>query len=190
MKRLLNRLLACVAIALCVSCSKDDDPEKYIILDVNPVVFFVDIQDCYGSSLLVPEMEGSVVGEEMSIVFEEKEYFLSWRTDWVFPSPVSRAYVAVFRGLHYDEYDVDHGEWDPVFKLPVEKTRYYISIGELPGNEDYDKSMELNYDGKTYDIRVVNHFENRKGKPIIDTSIYVDGELLDRPLLIIKKSVE
>lgn len=186
MKGLVNRLLACVAIVLCASCSKNEDPYKNVIWDVNPVVVYVDIQDGYGNSLLAPEVDGSVVGEEMSVVFEEKEYSLQWTTEWVRPSLVSRAYLAVFKGLHYDKYDDDY--LDPVFGLPVGTSRYYISIGELPGDKDYDKSMELNYDGKTYVIRVVNHFEYRKDKPVIDTSIYVDDELLDRPLLVIKSA--
>lgn len=156
-------------VLLTISC-KDSKEEEWWIWDFNSVNISIDIQDEEGNSLINPENPGCVIGESMSMEFDGKEYVLDWDEPY-FEEPISHYYLAEFRGLKY-------ADW-----------KNLVYFGEFPGDENYDYTFTLRYDGEVYDIRLVNEFKwIKKNDPSITTSLYLDGQLLDGNSIVLTKS--
>lgn len=155
-------ILGCLTAVMTQSCDNDE------IWDIAPVDVVIDIQDARGRSQLNPESTNNIIGESVTMDFEGKQYEVDWEK-YLSEMP-SKQYLAAFNGITFGKQWVS---WDPV--NGVNNFDWRIRIGELPGDESYEKVFRVTYQGVTHEILVVNRFKSNKKK----TLYYLDGKKLD-----------
>lgn len=170
MKRLLYLISLASTLLFLASCSDSGDSDD-IIWDISPVSVYMDIRDSQDNSLLNPMNEGNVVGQPLTVEYNGNVYDVMWET--VYPK-MTRYYYAEFMGVWHHMTGVSGGGYG------VDNTsdsKWILEIGELPGDETYDVTLPVTFNGHTYELRVVNKFGwNKKNRPVIKTSVYLDGE--------------
>lgn len=180
MKKIFPITLISLIILTCMTgCQIDSD----MIWDVAGYTIKLDVRDENGHSLLQPGVAGCIVGDDIEVVYHGDSYHAVWSDLESADNESTRAYMAVFEGLVYREQTSWSGD-------ELKKNGYYLlELGELPRDETYEALILLRYDGKEHQILVRNQYKTKasSNKPVINTWVYFDGEIVDNDCIILRK---
>ena len=124
-KNLFVILLSVVSISFS-SCYKD--------CDFNPIKLHVDVVDDSGQNLLISSVDGNILDDNISFIYEDEKLPLVRKTD------ATRAYLPRFYGLVLDEYK--YGEVG----------EHHLYFGEFDGTGRHDVSFSIEWEDGTVDL--------------------------------------
>lgn len=159
MNRRMNYLcmlvMAIVAMAM-PSCSDED----VILMDIFPTSIEIEIRDASGNDLLNPEIQGNIVGEDVSMEYDGKKYDAEWNSG---------------------EYEGPRVPWPTFFGLKhrsQNNKNWAFQLGEFPGGENYDITIPLKCKGHVFNIRIVHNFKmsNKVENIKSEIKVYLDGK--------------
>lgn len=157
MKRL-TFITAVAALFAAAATSCADDPADDPIWDFAPYDIVIRVCDSDGNSLLDPAANGTAVGEEMSMDYEDETYEVAWFNKSIYGS---RYLPAFFHGFR-------HGK--------DAKGQWCVTFGEFPRDATYAKQMTLHFGGQAHEIALSNTIEWKHDEPFITTLLYCDGK--------------
>ena len=151
----LFRTLLLAAIVVMCGCRADMEVDWY------PVDIMIYVQDADGNDLLNPDNE-NFLGTKVEAEWLDKRY--------TYTHPQTRAYMPMWNGLTLQRNN---------------KGRYYLKLGELAGNEEYDDNLTLRWPDGSQDVI---HYKNRVNHITVDATrtFLLNGEKCDNPVVITK----
>ncbi|MDE6497697.1 MAG: hypothetical protein K2L21_03450 [Muribaculaceae bacterium] len=146
-----------LVIAAIVSCSESDSSD--IIWDFVPVEMIVKVHNAAGANLLDADTPGNILGEDISITYNGKNYDLV-------PTEPGRLWP---------------GRWYGIFLKEDADGESYIYIGEFSGHDGYIL-CELHIGENVYDLEVKTKYSAKEG--VKSREFYINGKLSkgDNPL--------
>ena len=122
MKKLLFTLVATVMIPLFISCDKEEN-DDFVVVDFMPIEFLIHIVNEKGEDLLNPDTKGSIVDEDIRMIYNGKEYSLQEDTQ----KNATRYYLPTFYGLRVSQIQYEESPYH---------NKYFLYIGEFDGAVD------------------------------------------------------
>jgi len=161
--------------------NKGDEPKGDIIWDIGPLNIDVKVVDGSGNNLLDAYAAGNWVGQPFVMTYKGESYEVVWPEPDVIGDASNgihgRAYMPHFDGLKA----IIENYWDVDHRVFVDG-KFYLSFGEFSGDDNHDLSMQLSVPGldEVYNIDVTHRFGWDDGKPVIATTIKLNGEIVEK----------
>lgn len=165
MRQLKICCLLILVISTLLSCSRYEDGNCDIILDIYPVDISFCIKNVMGYDLLNSATDGNITQNEIKVIYDGKEYPRDKDMSQ------TRASLAVFRGLYTSKYGNDN----------------ILTFGEFDGAKDHNKSFTIDWgDGTKDEILFTHIFELRHNNPKSYTEVYLNRKKVEGVFTIIK----
>lgn len=164
MKKIISAIYAIALTAAITSCDNN------VVWDLQPVEALIYINNSNGDDLLSSETEGNLLGQTATLIFEgdTTDYVLKPMSSF---DSESRYYLAQFRGIEIFEDIYQH--------------RWWLQIGEWPGENSGTYDMQLIIAGQTHSIKIINNYKWKNNKPHIKREHYLDGKPVDRIMTLV-----
>lgn len=137
--------------------------------DIAPVIVEMEVVDAEGHNRFDEKTAGNWLQSTVTATFEGETYR--------FPSPETRTYAAILRGLYIES-----------FSFGPREGAVYFAFGELSGETDRSSDLVISWpDGTTDTITIDNRFRWRvNGYPDKKTSFKLNGESVTGPIRLVK----
>lgn len=155
-------VLFVLGFAVGLSACQSEGPLPGTEYDISPVVIKVYVTDNEGHDLLNPEVENTIVNNEIKAVYNNQEYEMQWEPEY--PSG-SRAIPVVWNGLQICK--------------PRVSNRYFLTFGDFDRKTCYeDEEFVIDWgDGsRKTAFRFSNSFWWENHEPQNVFHLYVNGE--------------
>ncbi len=160
MKHFFRTLLLAAIVVMC-GCRADMIVDDDMVVDWYPVDIMIYVKDADGNDLLNSDNE-NFLGTKVEAEWLDKLY--------TYTHPQTKMYMPMWNGLTLRRNN---------------KGRYYLVLGELAGNEEYDDDLTLRWPDGSQDVI---HYKNRVNHITIDATrtFLLNGEKCDNPVVIVK----
>jgi hypothetical protein len=167
MKKLLFALIATVMIPLFISCDKEENDDDFVVVDFVPIEFLIHIVNEQGEDLLNPDTEGSIVDEDIRMIYNGKEYSLQEDSQ----EAATRYYLPRFYGLRVSKIEYEDSPY---------YNKYFLYIGEFDGAKDCENcTVKVICGDGSYDTFSYSNKMKRDKKGMLDSirHFYHNGKL-------------